>query len=50
MKRRARESSAVRAEATRKKRTSPRTLPHLIVGDPDDLVHVEWPWNYTLAV
>jgi hypothetical protein len=23
----------------------PRTLPHLIVGDPEDLVHLEWPWN-----
>ncbi len=23
----------------------PRRLPDLIVGDPDDLVHIEWPWN-----
>ncbi len=35
----------VRAEPTRKKRKKPRTLPDLIVGDPDDLVHIEWPWN-----
>jgi hypothetical protein len=29
---------------TRKKK-SPRTMPKLIVGDPDDLVHMEWPWS-----
>ena len=27
------------------KRRLPRRLPDLIVGDPDDLVHVEWPWS-----
>jgi antitoxin (DNA-binding transcriptional repressor) of toxin-antitoxin stability system len=32
---------AVAAKAKRSK----RTLPDLIVGDPDDLIHVEWPWN-----
>ncbi len=35
----------VRAEAPRKTRKKPRTLPDLIVGDPDDLVHLEWPRN-----
>lgn len=40
----------MRAETVRKKRSKPRTLPDLIVGDPDDLVHIEWPWNQTLAV
>jgi hypothetical protein len=50
MKRRAREPSVVRAEPARKKRIRPRMLPDLIVGDPDDLVHIEWPWNQTLAV
>lgn len=24
---------------------SPRTLPNLIVGDPDDLIHMEWRWS-----
>ena len=28
-----------------KKRKMVRTLPALIVGDPDALIHVEWPWN-----
>ena len=26
------------------KRT-PKALPNLIVGDPDDLIHMEWPWS-----
>jgi len=29
----------------RKERKAPRKLPNLIVGDPDDLVHMEWPWS-----
>jgi hypothetical protein len=28
-----------------KKRTRPKTLPNLIVGDSDDLIHMEWPWS-----
>ena len=24
---------------------APRTLPKLIASDPDDLVHLEWPWT-----
>jgi len=35
----------VRAEAPRKTRKKPRTLRDLIVGDPDDLIHMEWPRN-----
>lgn len=29
----------------RAKTKAPRTLSNLIVGDPDDLVHVKWPWK-----
>ena len=29
----------------RPKKSAPRTLPNLIVGDPDELVHVQWPWT-----
>ncbi len=29
----------------RPKKLEVRTIPNLIVGDPDSLVHVEWPWN-----
>lgn len=28
-----------------KRQRAPRTLPKLIVGNPDDLVHMEWPWG-----
>jgi hypothetical protein len=28
-----------------KKYTRPKTLPNLIVGDSDDLIHMEWPWS-----
>jgi hypothetical protein len=35
----------VRKDKSQKKKRSPRTLPELIVGDPDELIHVEWPWN-----
>ncbi|MBI5537900.1 MAG: type II toxin-antitoxin system prevent-host-death family antitoxin [Deltaproteobacteria bacterium] len=34
----------VRKELPRRPRKTPRTLPDLIVGDPDDLIHMEWPW------
>ncbi len=33
-----------RAERPQKRRT-PRRLPDLIVGDPDELIHIEWPWS-----
>ena len=32
-------------DAPRKRKPAPRTLPKLIVGNPDDLVHMEWPWS-----
>jgi antitoxin (DNA-binding transcriptional repressor) of toxin-antitoxin stability system len=32
-------------EAPRRRRKKPRTLPDLIAGDPDDLIHTEWPWS-----
>ena len=32
----------VRVKTTGKKR---RALRDLIVGNPDDLIHVEWPWS-----
>jgi antitoxin (DNA-binding transcriptional repressor) of toxin-antitoxin stability system len=34
---------AIVRRATVPKRKKPRTLPDLIVGDPDDLIHMEWP-------
>jgi len=34
-----------KGDAPRKRKPSPRTLPKLIVGNPDDLVHMEWPWR-----
>jgi hypothetical protein len=34
----------VRKDKSRKKARAPRTLPGLIVGDPDELIHMEWPW------
>jgi hypothetical protein len=39
------ELSIVRKERAKEPRKVPRTLPHLIVGDPDELIHVEWPWS-----
>jgi hypothetical protein len=36
----------MRKPAPVKKRRTPRTLPNLIVGDPDDLVHMEWHWGF----
>jgi prevent-host-death family protein len=35
----------VRAETGKKRRASPRKVPNLIAGDPDELIHVEWPWS-----
>lgn len=36
----------VRKDSVAKRVKRPRrTLPDLIVGDPDDLIHIEWPWN-----
>lgn len=31
------------APTVRRKRR--RTIPDLVVGDPDDLIHLEWPWS-----
>lgn len=31
-------------KAPKKKERAPRILSDLIVGDPDALIHVEWPW------
>ena len=35
----------IRVEVATAKRRPRRSLPGLIVGDPDDLIHTEWPWN-----
>lgn len=35
----------VRAPRRVKRRGPPRVLRDLIVGDPDELVHIEWPWS-----
>ena len=35
----------IRVDAPAAKRRVRRTLPDLIVGDPDDLIHMEWPWS-----
>lgn len=35
----------VRKEPAASHKKKPRTLPNLIVGDPDELIHMEWPWN-----
>lgn len=35
----------VRQSAESKQRKRPRVIPKLIIGDPDALVHVEWPWT-----
>jgi antitoxin (DNA-binding transcriptional repressor) of toxin-antitoxin stability system len=41
------ELSIIRSErkAKGKAKAAPRKIPDLIVGDPDELIHVEWPWN-----
>jgi antitoxin (DNA-binding transcriptional repressor) of toxin-antitoxin stability system len=39
------ELSIVRKDEAQRRARAPRTLPGLIVGAPDDLVHVEWPWS-----
>jgi hypothetical protein len=36
----------VRKSAFVKKPRAPKTLPNLVVGNPDDLVHMEWPWSF----
>lgn len=35
----------IRVGTSAAKRRAPRTLPDLIAGDPDDLIHLEWPWT-----
>ncbi len=35
----------VRRDKVPKTRKVPRTLPNLIVGDPEELIHQTWPWN-----
>ena len=37
--------SIVRKQKVDKSKKPPRTLPKLIVGDPDDLIHMEWRWS-----
>jgi len=39
------ELAIVRRKAAPRRRRVPRTIPGLIIGDPDDLIHVEWPWG-----
>jgi hypothetical protein len=39
------ELSIVRKEPRPKRKSKARTLPNLIVGDPDALIHMEWPWS-----
>jgi hypothetical protein len=35
----------IRKPKSAKKPSKPKTLPNLIVGDSDDLIHMEWPRN-----
>jgi hypothetical protein len=35
----------VRKTTTPQRQREPRVLRDLIVGDPDALIHVEWPWS-----
>jgi prevent-host-death family protein len=35
----------VRKSKVPKKKRKPRTLPNLIAGDPDALIHMVWPWS-----
>ena len=39
------ELAIVRKKAAPRRKKVPRTIPGLIIGDPDDLVHIEWPWS-----
>lgn len=39
------ELAIVRRRAAPRRKKVPRTIPGLIIGDPDDLIHVEWPWS-----
>lgn len=32
-------------QVVKKEKRAAKVLPDLIVGNPDDLVHVEWPWD-----
>lgn len=38
------ELSIVRKDHAKERKGTGRVLPGLIVGDPDDLIHMEWPW------
>jgi hypothetical protein len=35
----------IRKPKVRAMRRVPKILPNLIVGNPDDLIHMEWPWS-----
>ena len=37
--------SIVRAAPPPKRKKKPRVLRNAIIGDPDDLIHMEWPWS-----
>jgi hypothetical protein len=39
------ELSIVRRDPRSLPKRKPRTIARLVVGNPDDLVHVEWPWS-----
>jgi len=39
------ELAIVRRKAAPRRRRVPWTIPGLIIRDPDDLIHVEWPWG-----
>jgi prevent-host-death family protein len=39
------ELAIIRRAAVSKRKKKPRTLPNLVVGNPDDLIHMEWPWS-----
>jgi hypothetical protein len=35
----------VRKESRSAPKRKPRVIPDLVVGNPDDLVHISWTWN-----
>lgn len=39
------ELAIVRKESAPTKKAKPRVIPDLIAGDPDELIHMEWPWS-----
>ena len=39
------ELAIVRRAAAPKRKKKPRTLPDLIIGNPDDLIHMQWLCN-----